>query len=151
MKFFVRAVLVLSLALNAFFIYDRSGRPDVDFYGTGIKNAYFIKQHEKGDIYDGNGDYFVIEHRDSDDNTVHRYMAKCQPALTWSDGVTKPGKPMSDTCIYLSGLVGKSIAGGKMRKEGNTLVYVPWADSDTVQTADVLTIISDEKLKALSN
>jgi hypothetical protein len=33
-----------------------------------------------------------------------------------------------------------------MRKEGNKLVYAAWANDDTVQTADILTIINDEKV-----
>lgn len=147
MKLVLGSVLALSLALNAFFIYEHYDRPDGDFYGSGLREAYFIKAHEHGDVYDGNGDYYVIEHRDFDDGNIHRYLAKCKQTLSWLDGVTNPGKPMSDTCIYLPNLVGKSLAGGMMRKEGNTLVYAPWADDDTVQTADVLTMLSDVKLK----
>ncbi len=32
-----------------------------------------------------------------------------------------------------------------MRNEGDALVYQPWEQVDTEQTADILTIVSDEK------
>ena len=51
---------------------------------------------------------------------------------------------MNDSCTYLPDLIGKSIAAGLMRQEGNTLVYAAWANDDTLQTADVLTIVSDQ-------
>jgi hypothetical protein len=51
---------------------------------------------------------------------------------------------MGDGCTYIPSLVGKSIADGLMRKEGNALVYQPWEQDDTEQTADILTIVGDE-------
>ena len=63
------------------------------------------------------------------------------------NGIVNPGLPMSETCIYLPSLVGKIIATGIMRKDGDTLVYMPWLTEDTVQTADVLTIVHDEQVK----
>jgi len=48
------------------------------------------------------------------------------------------------SCTYIPSMIGKSIAAGLMRHEGNTLVYSPWADSDTVQTADILAIVDDQ-------
>jgi hypothetical protein len=131
----LRAVLALSLGLNAFFIYEAHyDTPDVDFYHASKKNAYYIKERE-------GGDYFIIEHEG------HRFTAKCQPALTWLNGITNPGGAMSDSCIYLPGMVGKSIAAGLMRREGDTLVYAAWANDDTVQTADILTIVNDQAIK----
>lgn len=126
-------VLILSVALNVYFIWAyRYNTPDRDFLPSRLQNAYFVKKHVGGEIY-------VIEH------SGHRYTVKCQPTLTWLNGIYSPGAPMSDGCIYIPGLVGKSIAAGLMRKEGNALVFQPWEDSDTEQTADILTIISDEK------
>lgn len=131
------AIFALSLALNAFFMFDRSGRPDVDFYGTSKRDAYLIKAREREGV-------FVIRHRDSSE--VHLYTAKCEVTLTWLDGVVNPAHSMGDGCTYIPNLIGKTIAGGKMRKEGSTIVYVPWANDDTVQTADVLTILNDERV-----
>ena len=54
---------------------------------------------------------------------------------------------MSDGCTYIPSLVGKSIAEGLMRKEGGALVYQPWEQDDTVQTADILTIVNDETIR----
>ncbi len=81
----------------------------------------------------------MIEH------SGHRYTVQCQDTLTWLDGIYTSGHPMTDGCTYIPSLVGKSIAEGLMRKEGGYLVYQPWEQDDTVQTADVLTIIDDEK------
>ena len=60
-------------------------------------------------------------------------------------GIYSSGHSMSDGCTYIPSLVGKSIAAGLMRDEGGALVYQPWEQEDTVQTADILTIIGDEK------
>lgn len=129
----VGLVLLLSLGLNAFFIWnDHYDVPDINFFSHGVRNAYFVRRHEGGKI-------FVIEH------SGHCYTVKCEETLTWLDGIYAPGKPMSDGCTYIPSLVGKSIADGLMRKEGGALVYQPWENVDTVQTADILTIIDDEK------
>lgn len=137
---FFKVAFVLSLLLNALFYYRNfCDRPDIDFYGGSRKSAYLVKKH-------GPGDYFLIEHRNSD-GRLHRYTAKCQPTLTWLDGIVNAGQPMSDSCIYLPEDVGKTIAEGIMRKEGNTIVFMGWANADTVQTADVLTIVRDETIK----
>lgn len=77
----------------------------------------------------------------------HRYTVKCQDTLSWLDGIYNSGHPMNDGCTYVPDLVGKSIAEGLMRKEGGALVYQPWEQDDTVQTADILTIIDDETIK----
>jgi hypothetical protein len=138
---FFKVAFALSLGFNALFYYrDFCDKPDIDFYGTDRKEAYFIKQREAADS-------FIIEYRDFGHGPLHRYTAKCQPTLTWEDGIVNPGKPMSDSCIYLPGIVGKTIAAGKMRKEGNTIVYMAWTNDDTVQTADVLSIVRDEEVK----
>ena len=44
----------------------------------------------------------------------------------------------------MTGLIGKSIAAGLMRREGNNLVFTPYADIDTEQTADILGIANAE-------
>lgn len=128
------AILLLSLSLNAFFIWnDHYDAPDVNFFPHGLRDAYFIKRHVRGKI-------FVIEH------SGHSYTVKCQDTLSWVyGGIYTSGHPMSDGCTYIPSLVGKSIAEGLMRKEGDALVYQPWEQDDTVQTADILTIIDDEK------
>ena len=126
-------LLLFSLGLNAFFIWnDHYDVPDVNFFPHGLRDAYFVKRHPGGEI-------FVIEHSE------HRYTVKCQDTLTWLNGIYASGEPMSSGCTYLSSLVGKSVADGLMRKEGNALVYQPWEQDDTEQTADILTIINDEK------
>ncbi len=126
-------ILLLSLALNAFLIWnDHYDVPDVNFFPHGLRDAYFIKRHV-------GGKYFVIEH------SGHRYLVKCQDTLTWLGGIYTSGQPMGDGCTYIPSLVGKSIAGGLMRNEGDDLVYQPWEQVDTEQTADILTIVSDEK------
>ena len=131
----LRAVLVISLGMNSFLLYSNFYRhPDFDLYSTGLKDAYYVRAHSQ--------DSYIIEHEG------HRFTAKCQASLTWLDGINRPGRPMSDgTCTYLPSMVGKSIAAGLMRHEGNNLVYSPWSDSDTVQTADILTVVNDEKEK----
>jgi hypothetical protein len=99
LKLILRTVLALSLGLNAFFICeDHYDTPDVDFYHTSRKNAYFVKKKV-------NDNYFVIEHEDPSEGK-HRYLAKCQPTLTWEEGILNLGAPMSDSCIYLPSLVG---------------------------------------------
>ena len=107
-------ILLLSLGLNAFFMwtYDYDV-PDVDFFPHGLRDAYFIKRHVGEEI-------FVIEH------AGHRYTVKCRPTLSWLDGIYTSGYPMSDGCTYIPSLVGKSIADGLIRKEGDALVYQGW-------------------------
>jgi hypothetical protein len=132
---FWSVILLLSLALNAFLIWNNHyDIPDENFFPHGLRDAYFIKKHLGGEI-------FLIEHKG------HRYTAKCQDTLTWLQGIYMPGAPMSDGCTYIQSLVGKSIAEGLMRQEGNAFVYQPWEQDDTEQTADILTIIDDEKIK----
>lgn len=81
---------------------------------------------------------FVIEHEDM------RFTAKCKESLTWLDGDTKPPRFMDDhDCTYMHSLVGKSIP---MQQQGNKLMYYPWAGHQTVQTADVLEIVSEEPI-----
>jgi hypothetical protein len=132
MKRILGAAFALSLGLNAFLIYENCfGHTDFVFYPTGLRRAYYVKGLDRNS--------FIIEHEG------HRFTAKCRVSLTWPDGPDNPGRPMSDgTCTYMPSMVGKSIAEGLMRHEGNSLVYLPWADSDTVQTADILTITGDE-------
>lgn len=126
-------ILALSLALNALFIWnDHYDAPDENFFPHGLRDAYFIKRHV-------GGKYFVIEH------PGHRYLVKCQDTLAWPNGIYTPGEPMGDGCTYIPFMVGKSIAEGLMRDEGGALVYQPWEQADTEQTADILTIIDDEK------
>lgn len=130
---FLDLVFFLSLGLNAFLLvaYHHDG-PDRNFTSHGINDAYFIKRHLGGKI-------FVIEHEG------HSYTVKCQGTLTWLDGIYASGRPMNDDCTYIPSMVGKSIASGLMRKEGDALVFQPWEDSDKEQTADILTIIRDDK------
>jgi hypothetical protein len=130
-----QTILLISLALNAFFIWsDHYDVPNVNFFSHGLKDAYFIRKHTEGET-------FVIEHKG------HRYTVKCQDTLTWLDGIYSSGRPMGDGCTYMSSMVGKSIAEGLMRNENGVLVYQPWEQDDTEQTADILTIINDEKAK----
>ncbi|MGB7547595.1 MAG: hypothetical protein WBM14_07595 [Terracidiphilus sp.] len=134
MKRILGAVFVFSLGLNAYFVYSNyCSHPNFDFYPTSLKDAYYIRGSNGGSSY-------LIEHEGQ------RFTAKCQASLTWLDGTNSLGKPMSSngTCTYMASMVGKSIAAGLMRHEGNNLVYSPWANSDTVQTADILTITNVE-------
>jgi hypothetical protein len=127
------AVLLISLGLNAYFIWAyHYDVPDRNFVPHELHDAYFIKRHVGGKV-------FEIEH------AGHLYTVKCEDTLSWLDGIYAPGRPMNDGCTYIPSIVGKSIASGLMRKEGGALVFQPWEDSDTVQTADVLTIVNDEK------
>jgi hypothetical protein len=129
------AILLLSLALNGFLIWnDHYDVPDENFYSHRLRDAYFVKMHPGGEIY-------LIDHQG------HRYTAECQDTLTWLDGIYSSGRPMTTGCTYIPSLVGKSIAEGLMRKEGNTLVYQPWEQADTEQTADLLKIIGDHQIK----
>ena len=132
MKWTLGVVLALSLGLNALFVYSNCyGHPDVDFYQTSLGDAYFVRGRDQR--------AYIIEH------DGHRFTAKCRASLAWPDGTNSPGKPMTDgTCIYMPSMVGKSIAAGLMRHEGDSLVYSPWANSDTEQTADILTIVDDQ-------
>jgi hypothetical protein len=130
----VLTFFVLSLGLNAFFLYPRT-KPDVAFYATGMKNAYHIKSLNRG--------LYTIEH------DGHLFTAKCRVSVSWLDGTDKVGRPMaSGECVYMPTMVGKSIAAGIMRHErdSNSLVYLPWASFDTLQTADYLTIVDGESL-----
>ena len=125
------AVLLISLGLNAYFIWSyHSSVPDVDFFHQDLHNAYFIKRHVGGKV-------FEIEH------AHHLYTVRCEGTLSWPDGIYAPGQPMNDNCTYIPSMVGKSIAAGLMRNEGGALVYQPWENTDTIQTADVLKIIND--------
>lgn len=138
MNRFVKIALAFSLVINVFFsLRYFQGKPDIDFYGGSRADAYLIKKHLAGDSY-------LIEHRNSNDKRLHVYTAKCQGAVTWEKGIVNPSASMGDACIYLPDLVGKTIVAGKMRKEDNIIVYVPWANDDTVQTADVLSIVRDD-------
>ncbi len=131
---FGRVILLLSLGLNASYIWDNQYHvPDINFFSHGLRDAYFVKKHVAGEV-------FIIEH------SGHRYTAKCRDTLTWLNGIQASGQPMSEGCTYMSSLVGKSIAEGLMRNEGGALVYLPWAQEDTVQTADILTIIDDRSI-----
>ena len=129
------ATLLLSLGLNAFFLSEgHYDVPDRNFIPQGLRDAYFVKRQVGEKI-------FVIEH------LGHRYTVKCQKTLTWPDGIYTPAKSMGDGCTYIPSLVSKSIAEGLMREEGGALVYQPWEQDNTVQTADILTVIDDEKIK----
>ena len=130
------AALVLSLGLNAFYVYKNAyGHPDEDFYSPGLQSAYWIRAQNDGS--------YTIDH------DGHRFTAKCRASLSWLDGIDNPGRPMTPdgVCTYMPSMVGKSLAAGLMRHEGNSLVFSPWASFDTVQTADILTITKDEKTK----
>ena len=125
-------MLLLSLSLNVFYFWnDHHNIPDESFYPHKVEDAYFVKKHVGGEIY-------VIEH------SGHRYTAECQDTLTWLDGIYAAGRSMGTGCTYIQSLVGKSIAEGLMRKEGGALVFQPWEQHDTVQTADILRIINDQ-------
>lgn len=128
-----RVILLLSLSLNVLFIWnDHYDVPDFNFYSHGLRDAYFIKSH-------AGGRRFVIEH------SGHHYTVECQNTLTWLNGIYATGEPMSDGCTYIPSMVGKSIADGLMRKEGGALVFQAWENADTVQTADILTIVDGQK------
>ena len=51
-----------------------------------------------------------------------------------------------DDCTYMDHMVGKTIGDDLMRTEGGSLVLAPWSGTDTVQTANYLTILSDETI-----
>lgn len=126
------AILLISLALNGVLIWsNHHDVPDVNFFSHGLEDAYYVKKHAGGET-------FIIEHKG------HRYTAKCRDTLTWLEGIYTVGRPMSTGCTYIPSLVGKSIAQGLMREEAGALVYQPWEQDDTEQTADILTIINDE-------
>jgi hypothetical protein len=138
MSRFLKSFLAISLIANALFCYrDFCGNPDITFYDHSRSDAYLIVRSPRED-------YFVIEHKEPGEHVVHRYTAKCRDTLSWLDGITNQGHPMSNGCTYLAQDIGKTIAAGLMRKEGSAIVYTPWSQSDTVQTADVLDITSDE-------
>lgn len=132
----LRAIFALSIGLNILLVYgDLRPRPDLtQSRYASLKNAYFVRAHQHG--------YFIIEH------DGHRFTAKCRASLSWLDGTDQPSKPMTDgDCTYMSSTVGKSIGDDLMRHENNTLVYSPWTGFDTVQTADILTIVKDQHIK----
>ena len=141
MNRFLKLALALSITANVLFYYrDFCDKPDYDFYGGSRKNAYLIKRRLSGGSY-------VIQHREMGNNTLHLYTARCKSSLTWLKGVANPAESMGDSCTYVPSMVGKTVVEGMMRVEGSTIVLTPWANADTVQTADVLTIESDDVVK----
>jgi hypothetical protein len=108
-----------------------------DFFrskGARLANACFIralKNHA-----------FIIEHHGM------RLTAKCIESLTYPDGNRSQPKLMDHhDCTYMYGLVGKSVGDDLMFQVGSTLEYHPWAGAKTIQTADILDIISIEAIK----
>lgn len=50
-------------------------------------------------------------------------------------------------CIYMYGLVGKSIGDDMMEQWRGAIVYTPWRGLNTLQTADILDFLWGEPLK----
>ena len=55
---------ILSLGLNAFFVYKTHyGHPDYDFYSTGLRDAYYVRERTQ--------DSYIIDHKGHRFATVH--------------------------------------------------------------------------------
>ena len=131
----IAGVALIVILAGVWYFSHHSQHPDVTSSSeTTVADAYHVTAFRDG--------AYIIEHKG------HRLTAKCRECLTWPDGPDKPGRPMTDhDCLYMSGLVGKSIGDDLMREEHNTLVYSPWTGVDTVQTADLLDITNDELIR----
>ena len=131
----IAGVALIVILAGVWYFSHHSQHPDVTSSNeTTLANAYHVTAFRDG--------AYIIEHKG------HRLTAKCRECLTWPDGPDKPGRAMTDhDCLYMSGLVGKSIGDDLMRQDNNTLVYSPWTGVDTVQTADLLDITNDELIR----
>ena len=127
--------LIVATAGGYWFYTSYIHRPDFTRSNeTTLADAYHVTAFRDG--------AYTIEHKG------HRLTAKCRESLTYPDGPDKPGRPMTDhDCMYMVGMVGKSIGDDLMRQEQNQLVYSPWTGVDTVQTADFLDISHDELIQ----
>jgi len=127
--------LIVATAGGYWFYTSYIHRPDfTNSKETTLADAYHVTAFRDG--------AYIIEHKG------HRLTAKCRESLTYPDGPDKPGRPMTDhDCMYMVGMVGKSIGDDLMRQEQNQLVYSPWRGINTVQTADFLDIIHDELIR----
>jgi formylglycine-generating enzyme required for sulfatase activity/serine/threonine protein kinase/Flp pilus assembly protein TadD len=131
----IAGVALIVILAGVWYFSHHSQHPDVTSSNEAtLANAYHVTAFRDG--------AYIIEHKG------HRLTAKCRECLTWPDGPDKPGRPMTDhDCLYMSGLVGRSIGDDLMRQDNNTLVYSPWTGVDTVQTADLLDITNDELIR----
>jgi hypothetical protein len=93
--------------------------------------AYYVRAYKNG--------AYVIDHKG------RRLTAKCRNSLYWPDGLGTFGKPKNDhDCLYMRGLLGKTVGEDLMKQWNETLVYSPLKGIKAVQAADYLDIVDNE-------
>jgi hypothetical protein len=94
-------------------------------------HAYYVRAHQH--------DIFTIEH------DGRQLAATCRERLTWSDGISEPGRAIQYGCMYLK--AGQHIRPEQIWRNGKELRFEPLAplvgDENTIQVADVFDIIAE--------
>jgi hypothetical protein len=89
-------------------------------------------------------DSFALEHKGN--GHTNRYTVRCRGAVEWSNGFLNPTKSLGG-CMYLQGYAGKTVPSGGIQIIDGTLVYLPLADLNGLQVADVFSIEDHQQLK----
>jgi hypothetical protein len=117
--------LAVSLALNAYLGFC--------LWSWVHPDAYSVTQLSN--------DSFLLEHKGKE-----HYTVRCREAVAWSNGFLNPAKPLG-RCMYLRSYVGKTVRSGSIQIVDGTLLYIPLADLNGLQVADVFSIEDSQILK----